>query len=243
VVIFFNSPVLAEPLQGPARAKVILDKMDDMYRGDSSTGKITMIVNTEHWKRTLQLEFFNKGEDKSLMRILSPKKEKGTTTLRVAKDMWNYLPKVKRVIKVPVSMMGGSWMGSHFTNDDLVKQSRMVDDFIYTLSFEGERNGIKVSEVTCLAKEDAAVVWGKVVVKVRAADLLPISTKYYDEDMELSRVMTFSDIRLFGKRKLPAVMTIVPQDKPKESTQVRYENVDFDASVKDSVFSRRNLER
>ena len=130
-----------------------------------------------------------------------------------------------------------------FTNDDLVKQSRMADDFTYTLSFEGERNGQKVSEVTCLAKEDAAVVWGKVVVEVRSDDLLPISTKYYDEDMELSRIMTFSEIRLFGKRKLPAVMTIKPQDKPNESTQVRYEDVDFDASVADSLFSRRNLER
>ena len=134
-------------------------------------------------------------------------------------------------------------MGSHFTNDDLVKQSRMADDFTYTLSFEGERNGVKVSEVTCIAKEDAVVVWGKVVVEVKSDDLLPISVGYYDEDVELTRVVTFSDIRLFGKRRLPAVMTIIPQDKPKESTQVRYEDVDFDATVDDSVFSRRNLER
>ena len=236
------------PAQGQANSKEeqaekILNQMDDMYRGDSSRGKLTMVVNTEHWNRTIRLEFFSKGEDKSLIRILSPKKEKGTTTLRVAEDMWNYLPKVKRVIKVPVSMMGGSWMGSHFTNDDLVKQSRMAEDFTYTLSFDGERNGQRVLEVTCIAKEDAAVVWGKIVVEVRSEDLLPLSTRFFDEDLELSRIMTFSDIRLFGKRKLPAVMTIRPQNKPSEYTQVRYEEVDFDASVADAIFSRRNLER
>ena len=161
------SPVATAAESQDARIDKMLNAVDDLYRGESSSGKMTMTVVTRHWKRTLQMEFHNKGTDRALVRILAPRKEKGTTTLRVKKDMWNYLPKTDRIIKVPVSMMGGSWMGSHFTNDDLVRQSRMADDFTYTLSFEGDRNGAKVSEVTCIAKEDAVVVWGKVIVEVK----------------------------------------------------------------------------
>ncbi len=202
-----------------------------------------MTVSTEHWKRTLQLEFYNKGKDQSLIRILSPKKEKGTATLRVKKDMWNYLPKVKRVIKVPVTMMGGAWMGSHFTNDDLVKQSRMADDFTYQLTFEGKRAGREVKEVTCIAREDAAVVWGKVVVEVLAKDSMPVAIRYYDEDLELIRTMEFGEFKTFGGRYIPALMKIVPKDKPGEYTEVRYDKLDFDAVIPDAIFSRRRLER
>lgn len=111
--------------------------MDDLFRGKSSQGLMTMTVVTKHWKRTLTMQWWSKGKDRSLVRILAPKKEAGTATLRVGNDVWNYLPKVKRVIKLPSSMMSGSWMGSHFTNDDLVKESRMADDYTFKITFQG----------------------------------------------------------------------------------------------------------
>ena len=221
----------------------LVNSVDDLYRGESSAGKMTMKVVTEHWQRTLQLEFFNKGKDRSLVRILSPKKEKGTTTLRVKKDMWNYLPKVKRIIKVPVSMMGGSWMGSHFTNDDLVKQSRMADDFISRISFKGKRDGRDLIEITSIAREDAVVVWGKMVIEVDEKTRFPIRIRYFDEDLELARTMTFGEPVQFSGRTIPASMKLTSQDKPKEFTEVRYDSLDFVTPVPDSLFSRRNLER
>lgn len=245
-LLLWTASASAAPTQAPAldvKAEAILNRIDDLYRGEASKGILTMRVSTEHWKRTLQLEFYNKGKDQSLIRILSPKKEKGTATLRVKKDMWNYLPKVKRVIKVPVTMMGGSWMGSHFTNDDLVKQSRMADDFTYQVTFEGERKGRDIREVTCIAREDAAVVWGKVVVEVLAKDSMPVAIRYYDEDMELTRTMEFGEFKTFGSRHIPALMKIVPKGKPGEFTEVRYDKLDFDAVIPDSTFSRRQLER
>ena len=126
-------PALAESLT----AKEILDKVDDLYRGTSSHGKMTMEVVTSHWNRTLSLEFWSKGKDKSLVRILAPLKEKGTATLRSGNEIWNYLPKVNRVVKLPSSMMSASWMGSHFTNDDLVKQSRFADDYTFEVTRQG----------------------------------------------------------------------------------------------------------
>ncbi len=160
----------AQAQDHPLSAKEILDKVDDLYRGESSHGKMSMTIVTAHWTRNLELEFWNKGKDKSLIRILAPEKEAGTATLRVGNEIWNYLPKVNRVIKLPSSMMSASWMGSHFTNNDLVKESRFTEDYNFEKSFEGVRGDRKVIEIDCQPKPEAAVVWGKVVVTVRHRD-------------------------------------------------------------------------
>jgi outer membrane lipoprotein-sorting protein len=224
-------------------AREILDRIDDLFRGKSSRGRMTMDIKTAHWSRELSMEFWNKGKDKSLIRILSPKKEKGTATLRSGNDIWNYLPKVKRVIKLPSSMMSASWMGSHFNNDDLVKESRMADDYTFEVTFEGEKGGEEVVEITCTPKENAAVVWGKVVARVRRRDLLPTRIEYFDEDMKLARTMTFSKFGNRGGRYIPVEMTIVPADKPGESTLVRYDEIEFDVPLDDDLFSLRSLQR
>lgn len=224
-------------------AKEILDKVDDLFRGESSYGKMSMTVTTEHWTRKLTLKFWNKGKDKALFRILAPKKEKGTATLRSNKEIWNYLPKIKRVIKLPSSMMSASWMGSHFTNDDLVKESRMADDYNFEITFRGERENREIIEITCIPTPKAVVVWGKVVVTVSGKDFLPLLIRYYDEDLNLARTMTFSDFRSMGGRMLPAKLHMVPTDHPDESTVVEYENITFNVKLKDDLFSLRTLQR
>ena len=241
IFLLSHSPLRAQ--EQPLTPKQILDKVDDLFRSRSSHGFGTMTVATAHWKRSLSLEMWSKGKDKSLVRILAPKKEKGTTTLRAGNDIWNYLPKVNRVIKLPSSMMAASWMGSHFTNDDLVKESRMADDYTFEITFVGEDEGEEVVEVTCHPKPEAAVVWGKVVVRARGKDYLPLSIKYFDEDLQLARTMTFSKVSELGGRMLPAVVTMVPEEKPDESTIVRYEKMEFDIGLDDDFFSLRTLQK
>jgi hypothetical protein len=241
ILLLNQSPVRAQ--EQPMTPKQILDKVDDLFRSQSSHGFATMTVATIHWKRSLSLEMWSKGKDKSLVRILSPKKEKGTATLRSGNDIWNYLPKVKRVIKLPSSMMAASWMGSHFTNDDLVKESRMAEDYTFEITFIGEDEGEEIVEVTCHPKPEAAVVWGKVLVRARLKDYLPLFVKYFDEDLRLARTMTFSRVSELGGRLLPALVTMVPEEKPEEFTKIHYEKMEFDIGLKDDFFSLRILQR
>jgi outer membrane lipoprotein-sorting protein len=245
VVLIFIMPsfISLGRTEKPLTAKEILDKVDDLFRGKSSEGRMSMSIKTAHWERTLSLKFWSEGKDKSLIRILAPKKEKDTATLRVFNDIWNYLPKVKRVIKLPSSMMSASWMGSHFTNDDLVKESRMADDYTFEVTFQGTRNNQEIIEVTCYPKPDAAVVWGKVVVTVRQEDYLPLESKYYDEDLKLARTMIFSKKGTLGGRLLPTEMTIIPEDKPNEKTVVVYDEIQFDLELAGDTFSLRNLQK
>jgi hypothetical protein len=241
--------LLAALPPAPARAaqtltaRQILDRVDDAYRGDSAHGKMRMKVVTAHWTRELQIEFWSKGKEKSLARILSPLKEKGTATLKVDNDIWNFLPMVNRVIKVPSSMMGDSWMGSHFTNDDLVKESRFSDDFDFSTTFEGARDGKEVIEITCIPKADAVVVWGKVIVEVERQSYVALRARYFDEELAPAREMVFSQVRTLQGRTVPTVMTIVPADKPAESTTVSYDEIAFDLPLADELFSQRSLQR
>ncbi|MDT8285332.1 MAG: outer membrane lipoprotein-sorting protein [Thermovirgaceae bacterium] len=222
-------------------SKEILEHVDDLFRGDSSYSVLSMTVKTRHYTRKMKLEGWTLSTEYSLIRILEPLKEKGTATLKADNNIWNYLPKVDRVIKVPSSMMGASWMGSHFTNDDLVKESRMSQDYDHQISFQGERNDIRVIELSLTPKPEAAVVWGKVVATVREADWIPLNIEYYGEKMDLKRTMTFSDITELGGRLLPATMHITPSDKPEEYTELTYQKIEFDIGLKKDFFSLRTL--
>ena len=221
----------------------ILNNVDDLYRSNASHSILTLSVTTVNWQRTLTLEQWSKGEDKSLIKVLKPKKEKGLATLRVDKNVWNFLPKVKRVVKIPSSMMSSSWMGSHFTNDDLVKQSRMAEDYTFSITFDGMKDGKEIIEVTCLPNKEAAVVWGKVEVVVYADDYLPLRMIYYDEDLLLSRTLEFTNIEMMDGKMIPTMMNMIPTDEPGESTTVKWEEVKFDVTIDDDFFSLRKLQQ
>ena len=225
------------------RAKEILRQVDDMWRGTSSYAILTMQVKTVHYTRNMRLEGWSKGKEKTLMRILSPLKEKGTATLKSGNSIYSYLPRTDRTIRLTTGMMMGSWMGSHFTNDDLIKESRMEEDYDPTISFEGQRDNQNIIEFTLIPKPDAAVVWGKVVMTVLSDGHLPLLQHYYDEDMNIARSITFSKIKLLAGRSIPAVMRVVPADKPNEYTELVYEELEFDVELSDAFFSLASLKR
>ena len=242
-VLVMSACLLALPVT-PARgqtAREILEQVDQLLRGDSSRGLVSMEITTEHWSRALEMEVWSLGTEHSLVRVESPAREAGTATLKAGQEVWNYLPRVDRTIKVPPSLMMGSWMGSHFTNDDLVKESSIVDDYEFEISFEGERDGTEVWEFTLTPKPEAPVVWGHVVEQVRKSDLMPTWVEYYDEQGELARSIEFSGYISMDGRLVPATMDVIPADKPEERTRLVYHELEFDIGIDESFFSLRNL--
>jgi hypothetical protein len=229
--------------QSPVDAKSIVDRVDRLLRGDSSEAEMTMAVVTRRWTRTLTLRAWSEGTERALIKVLAPAKEAGVATLKAGDEIWNYLPKVDRTIRMPTSMMMASWMGSHFTNDDLVKESRLIRDYDITLGFEGVRDGTRVWEFVLTPRPEAAVVWGKVVMEVRQADLMPTWARYYGDDGALRRTLTFGDYRVMGGRLVPTTMRVVPADKPDESTVIRYTSLRFDIRLPAETFTLGALRR
>lgn len=235
--------VFPENDNGRKRAYEVLEIIDDLWRAGSSEAQLQMEVRTEHYTRTMVMDSWTKGKDKSVVRIVKPLKEKGTVSLKNGNTMYTYLPKTDRVIRLTSGMMMGSWMGSHFTNDDLVKESRLSEDYFPEITFEGARDGQRIMEFALLPKPDAPVVWGKIVITVYSDNYLPIESQYYDEDMVLARTLTFGDIKEMGGRTIPAVMHMVPADKPDEFTELVYKKIEFDIDLQDSQFSLMQLRR
>jgi outer membrane lipoprotein-sorting protein len=225
------------------KAKEILRLLDDMWRGTSSHSILAMTVKTAHYTREMQMEGWSKGKDKTLVRILAPLKDKGAATLKSGSDIYSYLPKTDRTIRLTSGMMMGSWMGSHFTNDDLVKESRMDQDYDPSISFEGKRDGQDVIEFTLMPKRDAAVVWGKIVAVILAKDYMPVKYTYYDEDMKVARTMTFSRYETLAGKIRPKVMHVVPADKPDEYTELVYDKLELNVELDDNFFSISSLKR
>jgi outer membrane lipoprotein-sorting protein len=221
----------------------LMTHIDRLWRGDTSQATMSMTVKTNRYERTMTMSAWSRGKDDSLVIIREPIKDRGIATLKVKENIWNYLPKINRVTKVPASMMSGSWMGSHFTNDDLVKESTYIDDYDSVISFEGERNGSQIYEVTSIPKPDAPVVWGQVIMTIHQDNFAPITAIYFDEEGARVRVMNFDRIEEVDGRAIPMRMTLLPEDKPGESTIVVYENITFGITLDENIFSLRGLKQ
>lgn len=212
---------------------------DDVQRGGSSHAMMRMEVKTRRYERSMRMEVWSLGTERSLVKILEPVKDAGITTLKVGENLWNYLPKVDRTMKVPSGMMSGSWMGSHFSNDDLVRDSRLSDDF--SCGFEAKPSEASPDFViACVPGEQAAVVWGKLVVTV-SGDRIPKSIVYFDEDGERVRTMTYSEVREVNGRMTPMRMELVPHDKEGEYTRMTFEELEIDVPLEESLFSLQAL--
>jgi outer membrane lipoprotein-sorting protein len=243
-VLILAGVAVATAAPAPAvDATAIVDRVDRLLRGDSSEGELTMAVVTRRWTRTLTMTVWSEGTDKALIKVTAPPKEAGTATLKAGSEIWNYLPKIDRTIRVPTSMMMASWMGSHFTNDDLVKESQLVRDYDITLGFAGARDGVEVWEFALAPRPAAAVVWGRIVLEVRQRDLMPTWAKYYGDDGALKRTVTFSEYRTMGERLVPSRVAVTPADKLDESTVITYKRLAFDVRLPEDTFSLGALKR
>lgn len=230
--------------QTPLNAREITKRMDLLLRGDTNYGLYEMRITDPNWTRSLRLRSWEKRTDKkSFIRILSPRKEKGVGTLRINTEMWNYLPRVERIIKIPPSMMMQSWMGSDFTNDDLVKESSIVEDYFHRVLGEEKLRGFDTYRVELLPKPDAPVVWGKIILWIKKGDYIPLRQEYYTERGDLVRVLVFSDIKELGGRIIPAHWEMHNLRKKGKRTVLRILEITFNLPIPDSVFTLRNLKK
>jgi outer membrane lipoprotein-sorting protein len=237
--LFAGNP--AKGASSPPDVDKVLDRLDDLYRSKASIGRMDLIVTRPGLKRSLAMRVWSKGEDRALIVIDSPAREAGTATLRVKKNLWNYLPRIARTLRIPPSMMLGSWMGSDFTNDDLVQESSLRKDF--TARLDGRSEEPKGWRIRLEAKPGVVGLWKRIELVVSEENGLPVQEKSYDRRERLSRVMTYDEVRELGGRRIPTHITVTPADQTGHQTELHYSEMKFDADVPDSVFSLSQLEK
>jgi len=223
--------------------KTIVQRADEKFRGQSSESTMSMTIQRPSWSRTVEMKSWTLGTEYSMIYITAPAKERGQVFLKRESEMWNWMPSIERTIKIPPSMMMQSWMGSDFTNDDLVKESSLVKDYDHKLLGTDEIEGYQCYKIELLPHEDAAVVWGKILMWVTQEDYLWLKAEYYDEDGELINTEILSEIKHMDDRMMPTHLEMIPEDKPGQKTIMVFEQIKFNVDLKESFFSIQNMKR
>ncbi len=224
-------------------ATEIVRRADDLMRGNSHSGTYSMKIITPRWKRELTLLVYSKNRDQMSIRILSPPKEAGIGTLRLGNEMWNYLPNVEKTIKIPPSLMLRPWMGSDFANDDLVKESSIVNDYTHQIVGNEIIDGKPVLKIEFTPKPDAPVIWGKLYHWIRESDFVPLKEEYYSERGKAIKVMEYSDIGQVSDRVIPRTWKMKSLTKEGHSTTIKLVDVTYNQTIDDVIFSMSYLRR
>ncbi|HHF3033887.1 TPA: outer membrane lipoprotein-sorting protein [Vibrio diabolicus] len=219
----------------------IVQKSDQAMRGKSSYSEATMKIVRPDWSRSMTMKSWTKGTELSLVLVTAPAKDKGSASLKRHREMWNWVPSIERVIKIAPSMLSQPWMGSDFTNDDLINQSSIVVDYQHQLLQSETFDGDKVWVIDALAKPDAPVVWSKVRLWISQTSFLQRKVEFYDEFDELVNVLTTYDVQTLGGRDVATRMEMQPIDKPGNKTVLITHEAQFDFDIDDDFFSQQQM--
>ena len=235
--------LLAGPLTAMAEdldaTQIVRDAINH-WRGLSSYTVMTMVIHRPDWERTMTMQAWTKGDDRSLVRVIEPRKDRGNGTLTDDNSMWTFSPKINRVIKVPSSMMGQSWMGSDFSNKDVARADDIVHQYDHSVLSTDDVDEIKVHVIESIPHEDAAVVWGREVLTIRA-DHVVLEHAFYDQDGELVKTLKSLEIDEMGGRTIAKRQRMMKTDEPDEWTEISVVEVDYELDLKDSLFTLSNL--
>ena len=222
----------------------IVREAEERRRGiQSSYGELTMQIIRPKWSREMGLKMWTKGEDYSLILVTSPARDEGSSNLKRIKEVWSWVPRIERTIKLPPSMMSQSWMGSDFKNEDLVRENSIISDFSHTLLQDEVLMGRNCYQIELIPHEDAAVVWGKIILWIDKEDYIIMKGEYFDEDLFLVNTMQTTEVAEFDNRMIAAKMEMIPADEEGYKTVMIYHNIKFDLDLKESFFTVQNMKR
>lgn len=218
-------------------AREYLERAEQVMRGTQMRAEMTMTIVRPTWEREMSLTSWALGADRAMMVITAPARDAGTVFLKRDREVWNWVPQLERVIKMPPSMMSQSWMGTDFSNDDLVRESSVLRDYTHAIIGEEVVMGRPCAVIELTPLPDAPVVWGKVKVWVDRADFLQLKVESYDEFGDLVQTLEALEISVLGGRMLPVSVQVVPADEPGHRTIMRYDALDFSPGLDESFFT------
>ena len=211
-------------------AKDIVEKSNNLFLGKSSISTMTMTVKRPEWTRTFTMQSWSLGNDYYIIYIISPARDKGQIFMKRKNDMWNWMPNINRMIKIPPSMMMQSWMGSDFSNDDVVRANSIVEDYTHKILTEEKIDGQTCYKIELIPLDEAPVVWGKVVMWIDKEKYFQLRTEYYDDYMDLINIATGSEIEVMDGKEIPTLLSISPANKPNHVTELKINFQNFGIS-------------
>jgi outer membrane lipoprotein-sorting protein len=244
ILILFAFPGYCFLFSQLLSATEIVRKADEKFNGEKSgISTMVMTIVRPSWERTVEFKSWTMGRENSLTLITAPARDEGQSFLKRGQEMWNWNPSINRLIKLPPSMMSQGWMGSDYTNDDILKESSLVNDYTHEIAGEEMIADRLCYKIKMVAKEGASVVWGHQFRWIDKKDLLVLKTELYDEDGYLVRTELGSEIKIMDGRSIPTMLELLPSDEKGNRTIVRIKDVRFNVPIEESFFSQQNMKR
>ena len=236
-------PAMARPAASQQlTAKEIVTKADEKFNGEMSGYSVmSMTIVRPTWERTVEFKSWSLEDDYALTLITDPAREKGQTFLKRGSEMWSWNPAINRLIKLPPSMMSQGWMGSDYTNDDILRESSVVDDYNHTMEGEEEIDGRLCHKIKLMAKEDAGVLWGHQVWWVDKKEFIVLKAELFDEDGYLVRTERGTDLKTMDGRFIPSTIELVPAEEEGHKTVLKILEMKFNIKLEESFFSQQNM--
>lgn len=230
-------------LMAQTNAEAIIRRSEALLRGEHSYSEMTITIVRPTWERSMQLRIWSDEPDYMVMIIDAPARDKGTVFLKRGQEIWNYLPRIGRNVKLPPSMMGQSWMGSDLNNDDLVRENSIVEDYTYQYLGEKEIRGVPCHQIRLDPKPETAVVWDHIILYITKEGDFQWQTDFYDERQQLINRLEAFDLAQWGDKTLPSRMRMTPMETPDQYTEMRYNHLDFSVKQAENFYSLQNLQR
>lgn len=244
IIILVFTAFMSFSAYGQTDVKEIIRIVEEKRRGlESSQAEITMTIIRPEWTRSMSMKSWSKGDDYAMMLVTAPARDKGTATLKRDKEVWNWMPTIERAVKLPPSMMSQSWMGSDFTNNDLVQEVSIIDDYTHKILKDSTIQGRVCWKIEMVPHEGVAVVWGKIHAFVDKKDYLMLRSEYFDEDGYLVNILQASGIKQISGRTFAAKLEMIPAEEDGHKTVLEYQNIIFDQKIPDTFFSIQNLKQ
>lgn len=225
------------------KALELVRKLEKNSRGETFSGDMNMTITQRGQSRQIAVRVWSRGRDEALIRVLEPARDRGTGNLRIKTNLWQYLPRVNKTIKIPSSMLFQSWMGSDFSNDDLVKSSSLEHDYEHKYIGEEKINDQLAAKIESIPKPDAKIVWGKVILWLLPKEGALIQQDFYTEAGKLIKQLKGSDPKTFGKYTIPTKVSMQDFSRKESLTEVVYSKVEFDKKLSDALFTLKELEK
>lgn len=242
-VIFLFSFSVPEKSEGKLTGKEIIKKANNNKFGNSSQAVMEMTIVRPKWSRSITMKNWTLGTEYSMVLITAPAKEKGQVFLKHQSEMWNWIPSISRMIKLPPSMMSQGWMGSDYTNDDMVNEGTIVNEFTHKILREEKFDGTDCYVIESVPNKNSDVIWGKKITWISKDRFLPLKTESYDEDMYLVKTETASEIKEMSGKIIPTIFSIIPADEPNQKTVLKIISIVFDNKISQSFFTQQNMKR
>ncbi len=243
-MLLFIIPAIFMQLQAQTPpAREIIRRADEKFNGEKTGYSfMSMTVVRPAWQRTVEFKSWSMEEEFSLTLITAPARDKGQSFLKRGTEMWNWNPTISRLIKLPPSMMSQGWMGSDYTNDDILRESSVVNDYEHTLTGEEVIDGHPCYRIGLEAREVSDVLWSRQVWWVDKKEYIVLKAELYDEDGFLVRTEKASELKMMDGRLLPSRIELLPAENPGNKTIVEIREMKFNIPIQDSFFSQQNMQ-